>query len=304
MKFEDFIQEEERMKYEKIKTFLKKILTHFGIEIRLIKDKYQCSVYQALYHTSTLEKKPFYNVGAGSFRHPYWTNLDYQSEWYKSVQNDFIQFNLMAKESLPIETNSAEVIYTSHTIEHVKEDAVIVFFNEAFRCLKPNGVFRVTTGPDAETDFRAMLRGDKYWFYWDENYMHPGTYEEIYHQPANSVPIEERWLHHVASALCPNDKTPSRNKYDSKEIRRIVHELGFEKSLDFFTEHCEFDPSHPGNHVSWWTHKKIINLLEKSGFSTVYRSGYGQSVLPILRNTNLFDCTHPQISIYVEAIKG
>lgn len=292
------------MIFQMIIAFLKKTLWKFGIVIRVIKEPYQLKLYKELFSESILKEKPFYNVGSGSFYHPYWTNLDYLSDWYKTVQENFIQHNLMSKEPLPIESNSAEIIYSSHTIEHIKEDAVFYFFNEAFRCLKPNGVFRVTTGPDAVTDYRAMLRGDKHWYYWDENYVKPGSFEKIYYKPANSVPIEERWLHHVASALCPNDKTTSHKKYDSEEIRRIINELGFEKSLDFFTEQCKFDPSHPGNHVSWWTHKKIIGMLEKSGFATVYRSGYGQSVSPILRNINLFDCTHPQISIYVEAIKS
>jgi hypothetical protein len=35
----------------------------------------------------------------------------------------------------------------------------------------------------------------------------------------------------------------------------------------------------------------------------MYRSGYNQSVSPLLRNSTLFDSTHPQMSIYVEAIK-
>jgi hypothetical protein len=32
-------------------------------------------------------------------------------------------------------------------------------------------------------------------------------------------------------------------------------------------------------------------------------SGWGQSVIPPLRDTNLFDNTHPKISLYVEALK-
>jgi hypothetical protein len=117
------------------------------------------------------------------------------------------------------------------------------------------------------------------------------------------VPIEERWLHHVASALAPNDITPSTEKYNACEVRKIIDELGFEKGLDFFTSKCNYDPKRPGNHVSWWTHKKVSQFLENAGFSNIYRSGYSQSASPILRNTALFDSTHPQISIYVEAIK-
>ncbi|MFL0658890.1 hypothetical protein AB7294_04125 [Cylindrospermopsis raciborskii UAM/DH-MRr] len=128
------------------------------------------------------------------------------------------------------------------------------------------------------------------------------SYTRTYSLP-NTVPIEERWLHHVATALAPNDKSPSIEKFDVLEIRKVVDEMGFEKSLDFFTGKCNFDPNRPGNHISWWTHQKIFGFLQRAGFSNIYRSGYGQSVSPILRNTKLFDSTHPQMSIYVECIK-
>jgi len=44
-------------------------------------------------------------------------------------------------------------------------------------------------------------------------------------------------------------------------------------------------------------------MLRKAGFSKIFLSGYGQSFSPVLRNTDLFDNTHPEISLYVEAIK-
>jgi len=43
--------------------------------------------------------------------------------------------------------------------------------------------------------------------------------------------------------------------------------------------------------------------MKNAGFQNVYKSGYAQSKSPILRNTNYFDNTHPQISVYIEAIK-
>lgn len=287
----------------KIAEAAKAAFARVGLDVSWKRDPYQLDKYQDLHSEETLKQKPFYNVGAGGFRHPYWTNIDFASGWYEGMQNDFIHYDLMSLTPLPIADDYAEIIYTSHTVEHVKEPAVANLFREAFRALKPGGVLRVTTGPDAETDFRALMRGDAAWFYWDEQYQKPEHYSFMLHGPATSVPLEERWLHHVAGQLAPNDISPSPVKFTAPEIQKIIEEKGFEGSLDYFTGLCEFNPERPGNHVSWWTHDKVIRFMKEAGFTNVYRSGYGQSVSPILRNTMLFDSTHPPMSIYVEAVK-
>lgn len=259
--------------------------------------------YRRLYSSDSVEYRRFYNVGAGSFSHPCWTNIDLRSDWYGSVQKNFINHDLMSGSPLPVPDASAEIIYTSHTIEHVKDEAVGRLFHEAYRALRPGGVFRVTTGPDAESDFAAMMRGDEHWFHWDCEYEVPGSYEEMFHAPATSVPLEERWLHHVASMLAPNDKTPAPHKFTAVEIRQIIAERGRIGALDYFTSLTTFAPDRPGNHVSWWDAAKIMAHLDDAGFKTVCRSGYSQSVCPVLRNTLYFDNTHPQMSVYVEAIR-
>ena len=268
-----------------------------------VRDPFQLSTYRAIYDEATLARRPFYNVGAGGFWHPHWTNIDFVTDWYAGVQRDVVHYDLTSTEPLPIADGSAEVIYTSHTVEHVTEAAVERLFRESYRALRPGGVLRVTTGPDAETDYRALLAGDARWFYWDKRYVAPGSYEHIYRAPATSVPLEERWLHHVASQLAPNDLSPSEVKLTALEVRAIIEERGFEGSLDYLTGLCSFNPERPGNHISWWSHGKLLRFLNNAGFESAYRSGHGQSVLPILRNTALFDSTHPQMSAYVEAVR-
>ena len=269
-----------------------------------VRDPYRLATYRDLYPKEVLDSKPFYNVGAGSFFHPYWTNIDYVSGWYGDVQKNVRHHDLMSMEALPIDSSTAHVIYTSHTIEHVSHDAVAVLFREAFRALRHGGVFRVTTGPDAETDFRALQRADADWFYWDEVYSRAGSYEHIFRAPATSVPLEERWLHHVASQLAPNDLSPSPHKLDADRVKQEIERHGFPAVLDELAALCSFNPERPGNHISWWTHDRVIGLMRQAGFETVYRSGYRQSISPLMRRSDLFDSTHPQMSIYVEAIKS
>ncbi len=287
----------------KAQTVARKWLRRSGVDVVRIGDPYRLSVYQGLYPSSLLDTKPFYNVGAGSFFHPYWTNIDFVSDWYGNANSAVRHHDLMALKPLPIDDGSAHIIYTSHTVEHVSYDAVDVLFKQAYRALRTGGVFRVTTGPDAETDFRALRLGDADWFYWDANYVQPGSYEHIFHAPATSVPLEERWLHHVASQLAPNDISPSAVKLNAADVSRLIDRHGFPGVMDELARLCSFKPQRPGNHISWWTHDRIMGLLRRAGFETIYRSGYRQSVSPLLRQSDLFDSTHPQMSIYVEAIK-
>jgi predicted SAM-dependent methyltransferase len=292
-----------------LKTFFKRIFELFGIEVhrrdKTISEEEQndLQTYRELFLEDSVVHKHFYNVGSGSFYHPYWTNLDYVSDWYQNVQVKVVHIDLMEMGPLPISANTAEVIYTSHTIEHIKDDAVQNLFNESYKALKPGGFLRVTTGPDADLDFEALKRGDTHWFYWNKWYERPGTYEKIFHKPATAVPMEERWLHHVASPLAPNDKSPSPVKINAEQIKKLINEKSKEEVLDYLTSLCEFNSERTGNHVSWWNYDKIAFFMRKAGFVNVYKSGYGQSACPILRNVKYFDNTHPQISVYAEAIK-
>ncbi|HWT31454.1 MAG TPA: methyltransferase domain-containing protein [Propylenella sp.] len=241
-------------------------------------------------------------MGAGSFSHAFWTNLDFPSKWYGEVQRAVTPYDLMSGQALPVEDGTAEIIYTSHTVEHVTDRAVERFFRNAFRALRLGGILRVATGPDADSNFRALEAGDADWFYWDVGY--DGAFEQysnIFHQPPSGRPLEERWLHHFASQLAPNDRSPSAHKFSAAAIREIIAERGKIGALDYFTGLCEFQPDRPFNHVSWWNAEKLVRFMRQAGFETIYRSGYGQSAAQVLRNTHFFDNTHPQMTVYVEA---
>ncbi len=52
--------------------------------------------------------------------------------------------------------NSVDIIFTEHVIEHVPIDGAITFMREAFRVLKPGGVFRVVA-PMLDTMMKFKL---------------------------------------------------------------------------------------------------------------------------------------------------
>lgn len=286
-----------------IKVFVKYILNYFNL--KLVRKLKVPGVSYESYPDESLRSKRFYNIGAGSFYHPLWTNIDYATEHYKSTQGEnFIHYNLMELVSLPIKENSAEIVYSSHTIEHVDDKAVLNMLKEAYRILKPGGCIRLTT-PDANIEYEAYVKEDwSFWHWKTEYYSRKGKWERSYKRPLSEASIEQLFLHHFASQVCEIDTdNTAKVKYSDAEIKKVFSDNCMEEGLKFFTEQCSFNAKRPGNHINWWNYNKISSLLKEAGFRTVYRSGYGQSLYSPLRDTDIFDNTHPSISLYVEAIK-
>jgi SAM-dependent methyltransferase len=78
-----------------------------------------------------------------------WVNLD-----YASFSRDVSQANLLGR--LPLPDNSAELVYSSHFLEHIPRDLVKHFLGECLRLLKPGGVLRLAV-PDLENLCRSYL---------------------------------------------------------------------------------------------------------------------------------------------------
>ena len=131
-----------------------KLLARLGYSFSRVNTK-DIRLYFELYDKKDIENKKFYNIGAGSFRHPSWTNIDYYSEHYKKNPID-INYNLLEKEPLPVPTESANVVYSSHTIEHINNDAAQNMFKETFRILKNNGFLRITA-PDIDLHYQSII---------------------------------------------------------------------------------------------------------------------------------------------------
>lgn len=280
-----------------IKTQLLKAANRLGYNITKI-PKPDLSLYKP-YKEGT-----FYNIGAGSFRHPYWCNIDFKSNWYSHEMD--IELDLMTLPDWPIESESAEAAYTSHTVEHLTNEAVQKVFNEAYRILKPGGIFRVTT-PNIDLALQAYARNDRSYFYWADNYSTPAEMKRIgINKPMNEASIKQLLIYHFASSVSELHVDGSKHRISDNEARRLFFKKdSLYYALDFCTSRCELSvqAKYPGNHINWWNDVKLYDMLRKAGFKKVYRSGYGQSAHPAMRDTNLFDSTHPKISIYMEAKK-
>jgi len=291
-----------------IKKLLQNVLKSLGYEVLSVKKRLDISVYHAHYPEDSITMKRFYNIGAGGFYHPYWTNIDYDSDWYALNRKHTlkgIQYDLFSLEPIPVDSNSAELVYSSHTVEHISNPAAQNMFNESFRMLKPGGMLRVTT-PNIDLEYRAFRNNDRHYYYWAQMYNNPKEWKRVkYDRPLKDASIEQIFLTHFASSVSTLHTDGSLERIDDAELNRIFKELPYEEALDYCISKCSLDvqKKYPGNHMNWWNFKKMSSMLREAGFTKIYLSGYGQSYSPALRNVMLFDNTHPKISLFVEAIK-
>ena len=97
------------------------------------------------------------NIGACAFLKDGWLNLDKSSGRYTGEQSKIdIQHDLMSGESISLDDNSLIAAYTSHTIEHISDEAVNRLFKEVYRMLKGGGAFRVTC-PDIGKCYNSYM---------------------------------------------------------------------------------------------------------------------------------------------------
>jgi predicted SAM-dependent methyltransferase len=274
------------------KKIVNTVLAPFGAEVIRTNDKYN-DLW--LYPETKRPEVPCYiNIGAGSFYHPYWHNLDMPNEYYADSQKDRLHINcdLTSYQPLPFNDGTIKVAYTSHVIEHIRDEDVIHLFREVYRCLQPGGYFRITC-PDMDLEYEAFSRGDDSFWKWPNAY---GVF---------NTSIEQKFLDHFATALTVTHPDKSIKKYTDHEIRDIFSNMSKENAFNFIVNQVppDLQKNSPGDHINWFNTNKIMHMLKEVCFDHIYESRYRQSQCPMLRNIHLFDTTCPELSLYVECRK-
>lgn len=289
-----------------MKSKIKKIMQKLGYDIfKLDRTLLNDDRFYMNYDIDSLSNKNFYNIGAGNFKHKYWTNIDYETDHYKNMQSkNMIHHNLMELSNIPLKSNSAEMFYSSHTIEHISDDAVKKMLEECYRILKPGGIIRLTT-PNFQLYYDAYNKNDILMWDWDINrYSKKGMWEKNFNLPFNKYSIEQIFLYQFASQLSEISKDDTvEKKYSNNEVKEIFQNLDMNNAFEYFTSKCSFNSNYPGNHINWFTKDKLKRMLKGAGFKNIRLSSFGQSQYAPLRNTLYFDNTHPKYSIYIEANK-
>jgi predicted SAM-dependent methyltransferase len=298
-----------------IKNFIQNQVRKLGYELRCVKPVHDEKRYVDLYGKESVANRNFYNISAGGhlgfgggFSHPCWTNIDVDRPWNGSrtynPQTD-IAHDLLSLDPLPLASNSAELVHSRFSIEHITDDAAEVMFNEVFRILKHNGIFKATV-PNVDLDYRAYLSNDLSYFSWIDMFSYPKNYTNYgLIGPLREASLEQIFLIHFAANASTYHTEGPAERIDDEIFKNIFKELPYEDALNFCSHKCsvEVAKKYRQNHINWWNQSKLEKKLRKAGFKTVYAIGPNQSSSPVFRNNSYFDNNWNMVALYMEAIK-
>jgi len=89
-----------------------------------------------------VNRKVLLNLGCGTRYHPEWINIDFIQTGRGVIAHDLLR-------GIPLGSNSCDVVYNSHLLEHFPPEDAVTFIRECHRVLKLRGVIRVAV-PDLE----------------------------------------------------------------------------------------------------------------------------------------------------------
>ena len=128
-----------KVNISKIKRYAIGRLRKRWIEIKIIKFSDDKVVYQEEYPKDSNINRRFYNICAGghpdlSVEYPFWTNLDIKGvgriKYGEKILPGKVPYDMLHKQTLPIEDNSAEIILSQYSLEHVTNDAADFFLKK------------------------------------------------------------------------------------------------------------------------------------------------------------------------------
>jgi len=94
------------------------------------------------------------------------------------------------------------------------------------------------------------------------------------------------------------------NNFNINDLHNDFTSLTKEDFLNKYTRDINdsIDRVNFGSHMNWFNEDKLRKMLEKEGFSEINRTNCKKSKFEEMRNKE-FDTTHPEMSIYLEAVK-
>jgi predicted SAM-dependent methyltransferase len=168
------------------------------------------------------------NLGCGPCTPDNWLNIDYaMGAWLakipvvstinkklKIINFDWVDdiFLCDLRKKFPWENGSVDIVYSSHTLEHLSKNEGKYFLEECHRVLKPQGIIRIVV-PDLSVIVEQYLKSE---MSADE------VLDELgvgYDSPSDGF---------LKRKLAPFIRFPHKCMYDSPTLLRIMSEIGFE----------------------------------------------------------------------------
>lgn len=246
----------------------------------------------------------YLNVGGGKFVREHWRVLDHPSTVfnYDTVFVDF-DVDLESEDTWPIESSDFDLVYSSHTLEHLSTPAIENTLSECFRVLKPGGTLRIEV-PDMDLIMNHYERGNLEWF---EEVLNPrewtvdtpwrdNTY--VSERVPEGFELEFYLIHTFATHLAKN----YYNDLSFEQVRSDADDLPEREFFERYVSRVEQGWQRESPlHQNWFTNDRLKSLLKSSGFSQVQESACRQSTVPEMCFPE-FD-TRPRYSVYVEGTK-
>jgi SAM-dependent methyltransferase len=276
------------------KNIARNLINLTGYTVRKINEN-DIPLYVKLFGEESVNNRRFYNIAAGGhtgfgcgFHHPCWTNIDLDRPWPGAIEYNprrDIAHDLLSMKPIPVDSGSAELVYSRLSIEHIPDPAAQYMFTEVFRMLKPGGIFRVVT-PNIDLDYSAYSNNDVHFFSWEKN-----------------VSMEQAFLTHFAAKA---SLLRENGSITDEEFRNQLQTRPFNEALDYCTAKCPIDllDKNRQDHRNWWNPHKLEQFLSKAGFKTIYLSAAEQSASPVMRNEDYFDNVCNRFMVFMEAKKS
>ncbi|ANV90850.1 class I SAM-dependent methyltransferase [Picosynechococcus sp. PCC 8807] len=174
-----------------------------------------------------MKKKIKLNLGCGDQVPENWINVDYslgarlmKFPFFKFINSKLHLFNLDWNDNIvlhdltktfPWKDQSVDVIYSSHTLEHLTKEEGQHFLMECYRVLKDNGLLRIVV-PDlrkfVESYLNQNMRAD--------DFVH--NLGVLYGTQNQNV---------IKRKLAPFYQFPHKCMYDTPTLLSIIHDTGF-----------------------------------------------------------------------------
>lgn len=150
-----------------------------------------------------------YSIGARLAKFPFFRILNKKIKLFNLNWDNRIYIHNLTK-AFPWEDNSVDIVYSSHTLEHLPREEGLKFLNECHRVLRRGGIIRIVV-PDLAYLVREYSEGR---LRADEFVERLGV---LYGHSKN--PIKNR--------LSPFIQFPHKCMYDSATLLTILRDIGF-----------------------------------------------------------------------------
>ena len=224
-----------------------------------------------------MEQKLYINIGPGKWKREGWKTLgDHTNYGVYKYECDYT-YDLTSKKPIPIDSNIVTLFYTVHVFEHISDGDIEYILKELYRCLKVYGGLRILV-PDVETGYSKFKNNEQEWFY-------------IFNK--NRRDDIKNFVHMFYDG--PLDKIEFIKKYYTMEMEEL---------FEYYTKGLKQDIKNQGNHINWFTYKKLKQMLMDAGFDIIYKIEPNKSYYKEISENKLDNYKYRnRWSLIVEAIK-